>query len=72
MEALANKVRKQRENIPQHSYISHNHPYISSSDIVGTISIFTATYVEMVMPVKCSNVWNGLSLVICMYFVSQS
>ena len=49
MEALANKVRKQREHIPQHCYISHNHPYISSNDIVGTIALFTATYVEMVM-----------------------
>ena len=40
MEAPADEVHKQREHIP------HNHPYISSSDmLVGTISIFTATYV---------------------------
>ena len=32
MEALADKVHKQREHIPQHFYISHNHPYISSSE----------------------------------------
>ena len=32
IEALANKVHKQGEHIPQHyCYISHNHPYISSS-----------------------------------------
>ena len=33
MEALADKVHKQGEHIPQHCYISHNHdhPYISSS-----------------------------------------
>ena len=30
MEALADKVQKQGEPIPQHYYISHNHPYISS------------------------------------------
>ena len=42
MEALADRVHKQGEHIPQHYYISHNHPYISSSDmLVGTISIFT-------------------------------
>ena len=44
MEALADKVHKQGEHIPQHCYISHNHPYISSSDTLGgTISISTAT-----------------------------
>ena len=32
MEALADKVHKQGEHIPQHRYISHNHFYISSSD----------------------------------------
>ena len=32
MEALADKVQKQREHIPQHHYISHNHRYISSSE----------------------------------------
>ena len=31
MEALADKVNKQGEHIPQHCYISDNHPYISSS-----------------------------------------
>ena len=35
MEALADKVHKQGEHIPQHCYISHNHPYISSSDTLG-------------------------------------
>ena len=30
MEALADKGHKQGEQLPQH-YISHNHPYISSS-----------------------------------------
>ena len=44
MEALADKVHKQGERIPQHCYISHNHPYISGSDMLGgTISISTAT-----------------------------
>ena len=50
MEALADKEYK--EHIPQHSYISHNHPYISSSDhdtLGGTISISTAIYVGMVV-----------------------
>ena len=32
MEALADKVHKQGEHIPQHSYILHNHPYINSSE----------------------------------------
>ena len=32
MEALADKVHRQREHIPQHCYISHNHSYISSSE----------------------------------------
>ena len=50
MEALADKGHKQGEQIPQHCYISHNHPYISSSDTLGgTISISTATYVGMVV-----------------------
>ena len=31
LDALADKVHKQGEHIPQHCYISHNHPYISSS-----------------------------------------
>ena len=31
MEALAYKVHRQEEHISQHCYISHNHPYISSS-----------------------------------------
>ena len=29
--ALADKVLEQGEHIPQHCYISHNHPYTSSS-----------------------------------------
>ena len=54
MEALADKVHKQEEHIqPQHCYISHNHPYISSSDTLGgTISIstdLTLTVAYMVM-----------------------
>ena len=50
MEALADKAYKQAEHIPQHCYISHSHPYISISDTLGgTISIFTATYVGMVV-----------------------
>ena len=46
MEALADKVHKQEEHIPQHSYISHNHPYISSSDMLagGIISKSTMNY----------------------------
>ena len=47
MEALADKVHKLGEHIPQHCYISHNHPYISSSDTLGgTISISTVMRVE--------------------------
>ena len=34
--------KKKCEHIPQHCYISHNHPYISSSRA-------TATYVGMVV-----------------------
>ena len=67
MEALADKVHKQGEHIPQHCYISHNHPYISSSDmhaIGGTISISTATYVGMF-------VRNVAMLFLFVYFVSQ-
>ena len=46
----ADKVNKQRAYNPQHCYISNNHPYIRSSDtLVGTTSIFTATYVAMVV-----------------------
>ena len=50
MEALVGKVHKQGEHILQHCYISHNHPYIhvhirNGDTLVGTISIFTATYV---------------------------
>ena len=47
MEALVDKVHKQGEHILQHCYISHNHPYIhvrNGDTVVGTISIFTATY----------------------------
>ena len=52
MEALADKVHKQGEHIPQYCYISHNHPCISSSDkLGGTIS--TVTYIGMVVHVKC-------------------
>ena len=46
MEALADKVHKQEEHILQHCYISHNHPYISSSALGGTISISTAICVH--------------------------
>ena len=50
MEVVADKVHKQGEHIPQQCYISHNHPYISSSDTLsGTISISTATYVGIVV-----------------------
>ena len=45
MDALADKVHKQGEHIPQHCYISHNHLYICSS---------TATYVGMV---ECRDGW---------------
>ena len=34
-EALADKGHKQGERIPQHCYISHNHPYINSSATLG-------------------------------------
>ena len=69
MEALPDKVHKQEEHIPQHCYISHNHPYISSSDMLGgTISISTATYVGMVVW-NVAMLWNVLSLFV--YFVSQ-
>ena len=55
MEALADKVHKQGEHIPQHCYISHNHPYISSSDTLGgTISIHC--YLCRDGCVNCSNV----------------
>ena len=70
MEALADKVHKQGEHIPQHCYISHNHPYISSSDTLGgTISISTATYVGICGCVKCSNVVECASLFVY-FFVS--
>ena len=51
MDALADKIHKQGEHIPQHCYISHDHPYISSSDTLGGTaeSISTATYVGMVV-----------------------
>ena len=46
MEALADKG----EHTLQHCYITHNHPYISNSDMLGgTISISTSTYVGMVV-----------------------
>ena len=49
IDALADKVHKQGEHIPQCSYISHKHDYyISSSDTLGG-TIFTATYVGMVV-----------------------
>ena len=44
MDALDDKVHKQRVHIPQHSYISHNHPYISSSEYCATYRV-TATYI---------------------------
>ena len=50
LDALADKLHKQGDHIPQHCYISHNHLYISGSDTLGgTISISTATYVGMVV-----------------------
>ena len=52
MDALADKVHvpKQGKHISQYCCISHNHPYISSSDTLGgMILIFTATYVGMVV-----------------------
>ena len=45
MEALADKIHKQGEHIPQHCYISYNHPYISSSGYW-----YCATKVSMVPP----------------------
>ena len=48
MEALADKVHKQVEHIPQHCYISHNHPYISIAvdiDIVPSSVSLLLTYV---------------------------
>ena len=65
----ADIVHKQEEHIPQYCYISHNHPYISSSDTLGgSISISTATYVGLV-------VWNVAMLLnmfsLFVYFVSQ-
>ena len=54
MKALADKEQK-REQIPQHCYISHNHPYLALSDTLGgTISIYTATYVGICGCVQCS------------------
>ena len=32
---LTKYTNKDSEHIPQHYYISHNHPYISSSDMLG-------------------------------------
>ena len=62
-------IHKQGEHIPQHSYISHNHPYISSSDTLGgTVSISTATYIGMVVW-NVAMLWNVFSLFV--YFVSQ-
>ena len=31
---MADKVHRQGEHIPQHCHISHNHPYVSSSEFV--------------------------------------
>ena len=40
MEVLGDKVHKHGEHIPQHSFISHNHLYLSDSDtLVLTISL---------------------------------
>ena len=36
MEALPDK---QEEHIPQHCYISYNHPYISSSEIIDIVPL---------------------------------
>ena len=55
---LWNNVLSAGDHIPQHCYILHNHPYISSSNtlIFCTVAIFTVTCVGMVACVKCSNV----------------
>ena len=39
MEALADKVHKQGEHIPQHCYVLHNYPYISSSEYCASLSL---------------------------------
>ena len=36
MEALADKVHKQGEHNLRQSYITHDHPYISSSELIPT------------------------------------
>ena len=63
MEVMADKVHKQGK----HNYLHFTQPsipYISSSDtLVGTISIFTATYIRDGC-VKCSNVVN-CALLVC-------
>ena len=57
MEALTDNVHKQREHIPQHCYISHNHPYVSSSDTLVNRMCRDGC-------VKCSNV-VGCALLVC-------
>ena len=62
MDALADKVHKQGEHIPQHCYISHNHPYINSR--------YSDNYNMQDGCVKCyAMLWNVLSLFV--YFVRQ-
>ena len=45
MEAMADKVHKQEEHITQYCYISHNHPYISSSDVSQCLHPSTHPYI---------------------------
>ena len=67
MEALADKLHKQGEHIPQHCNIattSLQHPYISSSDMLGdTINIHC--YLCRDGCVKCNNVVDCALLVLC-------
>ena len=51
MEVLADKVHKQEEHIPEHCYISHNHPYINSR-----VLILCHCFLCRDGCVKCSNV----------------
>ena len=56
METLADKVHKQGEHIPQHCYISHNHPYISSSAFLLEIFLnllFLLFFVTRCRPSTC-------------------
>ena len=75
MEALADKVHKLGKHIPQHCYISHSHPYTSSSGYwycaMATYyrySVSHATRVGMVVW-NVAMLWNMLSLFV--YSVSR-